>query len=93
MIIALGKINKNNVKNQQKTLKDRWCEVHDLFAGLSGFLWSESIRLFGTENEVWDDLIKVHYKPLFAIYNIQQYALSYFLCETLFLSASKTLYC
>jgi len=30
-------IAKDNVKNRQKTLKDIWHDVHDLFSGLSGF--------------------------------------------------------
>ncbi|KAG2409663.1 uncharacterized protein HKW66_Vig0003280 [Vigna angularis] len=33
---------KNNVKNRQKVLKDKWREVHDLFSGLSGFAWNPS---------------------------------------------------
>ncbi|KAL2322488.1 hypothetical protein Fmac_026867 [Flemingia macrophylla] len=39
-------ITKNNVKNRQKSLKDRWREVHDLFNGLSGFALDESTRRF-----------------------------------------------
>ncbi|KAL2325002.1 hypothetical protein Fmac_024060 [Flemingia macrophylla] len=42
-------ITKNNVKNRQKSLKDRWREVHDLFNGLSGFAWDESTRRFSRE--------------------------------------------
>ncbi|KAL2337662.1 hypothetical protein Fmac_012108 [Flemingia macrophylla] len=52
-------ITKNNVKNRQKSLKDRWHEVHDLFNGLSGFAWDESIRRFSAEPEVWDELLTV----------------------------------
>ncbi|KAL2333233.1 hypothetical protein Fmac_014446 [Flemingia macrophylla] len=50
-------ITKNNVKNRQKSLKDRWREVHDLFNGLSGFAWDESTRRFSAEPEVWDELL------------------------------------
>ncbi|KAL2323197.1 hypothetical protein Fmac_027576 [Flemingia macrophylla] len=44
-------ITKNNVKNRQKILKDKWCEVHDLFSGLSGFAWDESTKRFMAEPE------------------------------------------
>ncbi|KAL2327631.1 hypothetical protein Fmac_021058 [Flemingia macrophylla] len=47
-------ITKNNVKNRQKSLKDRWREVHDLF---SGFAWDESTKRFSAEPEVWDELL------------------------------------
>ncbi|KAL2325438.1 hypothetical protein Fmac_024496 [Flemingia macrophylla] len=50
-------ITKNNVKNRQKSLKDRWCEVHDLFSGLSGFVWDESTKRFSAEPKVWDELL------------------------------------
>ncbi|KAL2340178.1 hypothetical protein Fmac_008118 [Flemingia macrophylla] len=50
-------ITKNNVKNRQKSLKDRWREVHDLFSGLSGFVWDESTKRFSAEPEVWDELL------------------------------------
>ncbi|KAL2340535.1 hypothetical protein Fmac_008475 [Flemingia macrophylla] len=50
-------ITKNNVKNRQKSLKDRWREVHDLFSGLSGFAWDESTKSFSAEPEVWDELL------------------------------------
>ncbi|KAL2318660.1 hypothetical protein Fmac_032536 [Flemingia macrophylla] len=42
-------ITKNNVKNRQKSIKDIWREVHDLFSGLSGFAWDESTKCFTTE--------------------------------------------
>ncbi|ESW33627.1 hypothetical protein PHAVU_001G085700 [Phaseolus vulgaris] len=38
-------ITKNNVKNRQKCLKDRWKEVHDLFIGLSGFGWNQATNV------------------------------------------------
>ncbi|KAL2338267.1 hypothetical protein Fmac_012713 [Flemingia macrophylla] len=50
-------LTKNNVKNRQKSLKDRWREVHDLFSGLSGFAWDKSTKRFSAESEVWDDLV------------------------------------
>ena len=54
-------ITKNNVKNRQKSLKDKWCEIHDLFSGLSGFAWNPTTKIFEAEDEVWDMLIKVMY--------------------------------
>ncbi|XP_068504275.1 uncharacterized protein [Phaseolus vulgaris] len=51
-------ITKNNVKNRQKSLKDRWREIHDLFSGLSGFAWNPTSKNFEAEDEVWDMLIK-----------------------------------
>ncbi|BAU02706.1 hypothetical protein VIGAN_11227200 [Vigna angularis var. angularis] len=42
----------------KKVLKDRWREVHDLFAGLSGFSWNALSMRFEAEDEVWADLIK-----------------------------------
>jgi len=53
-------ITKNNVKNRQKVMKDMWCEVHDLFSGLSGFAWNQSTKTFEAKDEVWNDLIKVN---------------------------------
>lgn len=44
-------LQKNHVKNRQKTMKDRWCEVHDLFNGLSGFAWSSMTKRFGAEGD------------------------------------------
>jgi len=57
-------ITKNNVKNRQKTLKDIWRDVHDLFRGLSGFSWNESTKVFDAEDGVWVDLIKVNMTTL-----------------------------
>ncbi|KOM50340.1 hypothetical protein LR48_Vigan08g116700 [Vigna angularis] len=51
-------VSKNNVKNRQKVLKDRWCEVHDIFGGLSGFGWNAVTMRFEAEDEVWADLIQ-----------------------------------
>ncbi|KOM56753.1 hypothetical protein LR48_Vigan10g264500 [Vigna angularis] len=50
-------ITKNNVKNRQKVLKDKWREVHDLFSGLSGFAWNPVSMTFQAEDDVWMDLI------------------------------------
>ncbi|KOM38600.1 hypothetical protein LR48_Vigan03g198200 [Vigna angularis] len=44
-------VSKNNVKNRQKVLKDRWREVHDLFGGLSGFGWNAVTMRFEAEDE------------------------------------------
>ncbi|BAT99380.1 hypothetical protein VIGAN_10080500, partial [Vigna angularis var. angularis] len=51
-------VTKNNVKNRQKVLKDKWREVHDLFSGLSGFAWNPVTMTFHAEDEVWLDLIQ-----------------------------------
>ncbi|KOM47368.1 hypothetical protein LR48_Vigan07g107200 [Vigna angularis] len=51
-------ITKNNVKNSQKVLKDKWREVHDLFSGLSGFALNPVSMKFHAEDEVWMDLIQ-----------------------------------
>ncbi|KOM49615.1 hypothetical protein LR48_Vigan08g044200 [Vigna angularis] len=52
-------ITKNNVKNRQKVLKDKWREVHDLFSGLSGFAWNPVSMTFHAEDKVWMDLIQL----------------------------------
>lgn len=57
---GLTDVTKNHVKNRQKTMKDRWREIHDLFNGLSGFVWSPVTKRFEAEDEVWDELIKVN---------------------------------
>ncbi|XP_047176362.1 uncharacterized protein LOC124843616 [Vigna umbellata] len=51
-------VTKNNVKNRQKVLKDKWREVHDLFSGLSGFAWNPVSMTFHAKDEVWLDLIQ-----------------------------------
>jgi len=56
---GLSGIKQNHVKNCQKSLKDRWREVHDLFGGLSGFAWNQTTKHFEVEDEVWSELIKV----------------------------------
>jgi len=45
-------ITKNNVKNRQKSLKNRWREIHDLLRGLSGFAWNPSSKILDAEDEV-----------------------------------------
>jgi len=57
--VGLSVIKKNHVKNRQKSLKDRWREVHDLFGGLSGFAWNHTTKCFEAEDEVCNNLIKV----------------------------------
>ena len=52
-------VSKNNVKNRLKTLKDKWREVHDLFKGTSGFIYSPLSKRFEAEDRVWDELIRV----------------------------------
>ncbi|KAL2323148.1 hypothetical protein Fmac_027527 [Flemingia macrophylla] len=39
-----------NRDDGEKSLKDRWREVHDLFSGLSGFAWDESTKRFSNLN-------------------------------------------
>jgi len=56
---GLPGLKKNNVKNRQKSLKDGWRDIHDLFGGLSGFALNQNTKLFEAEDEVWSDLIKV----------------------------------
>nr|KYP70601.1 hypothetical protein KK1_009821 [Cajanus cajan] len=65
---GLTGITKNNVKNRQKSLKDRWWEVHELSSGLSGFAWDESTKRFTAEPEVWDDLLQA--KPAAAKWRV-----------------------
>jgi len=57
--VGLSSIKKNHVKNRQKSLKDRWREVHDMFGGLSGFIWNQTTKCFEAEDEIWSELIKV----------------------------------
>ncbi|XP_068504308.1 L10-interacting MYB domain-containing protein-like [Phaseolus vulgaris] len=56
--VGMHTITKNHVKNRQKSLKDRWREVHDLFSSLSGFAWNQSSKKIEAEDEVWDSLIQ-----------------------------------
>ena len=56
---ALSAIKKNHVKNRQKSLKDKWREVHDLFDGLIDYAWNQTTKCFEADDEVWNDLIKV----------------------------------
>ena len=46
-------INKDNVKNQQKTLKKNFHECYDIFIdGLSGFGWIDSLNIWTVKLEV-----------------------------------------
>ena len=46
-------INKNKVKNQQKTQKFFFHECHDIFKeGLSGFGWNDTLQIWIAELEV-----------------------------------------
>ncbi|XP_027915989.1 uncharacterized protein At2g29880-like [Vigna unguiculata] len=51
-------LNKNNVKNRQKVLKEKSREVHDLFCSLSGFAWNNISKVFEAEDEVWAELLQ-----------------------------------
>ena len=55
-------INKDKVKNQQKTLKKNFHECYDIFKDrLSGFEWNDSLNMWTAELEVWEPLISVNY--------------------------------
>ena len=46
-------INKDNVKNRQKTLKKNFYECYDIFKdGLNGFGWNDSLNIRTVEPEV-----------------------------------------
>jgi len=49
-------INKDKMKNRQKTLKFFFHECYDIFKdGLSGFGWNDSLNMWTAEPEVWKD--------------------------------------
>ena len=55
-------INKDKVKNQQKTLKKNFHECYDIVKdGLSGFEWNDSLNMWTVEPEVWEPLIAEYY--------------------------------
>ena len=55
-------INKDKVKNRQKTLKKNFHECYDILKdGLSGFGWNDSLNMWTAELEVWEPLISVNY--------------------------------
>ena len=55
-------INKEKVKNQQKTLKKNFHECYDIFKDrLTGFGWNDSLNIWTVELEVWEPLIAVNY--------------------------------
>ena len=58
-------INKDKVKNRQKTLKKNFHECYDIFKdGLSAFGWNDSLNIWTTEPKVWESLIAVNYHLL-----------------------------
>ena len=47
------KINKDKMKNRQKTLNKNFCECYDIFKdGLSGFGWNDSLNMWTAEPKV-----------------------------------------
>ena len=54
-------INKENVKNRQKTLKNNFHECGIFKDGFSGFGWNDSLNIWTVEPEVWEPLIAVNY--------------------------------
>ena len=75
-------INKDKMKNRQKTLKFFFHECYDIFKdGLSGFGWNDSLNIWTTEPEVWEVLIAVNYH--FCEFNFVLH--NYICCTTIFL--------
>ena len=55
-------INKDKVKNRQKTLKENFHECYDIFKdGLSGFGWNDFLNIWTAELEVWEPFTTVIY--------------------------------
>ena len=55
-------INKDKVKNRQKTLKNNFHECYDIFKdGLSCFGWNDFLNMWIAEPEVCEPLIVVNY--------------------------------
>ena len=55
-------INKDKVKNRQKTLKENFHECYDIFKdGLSGFGCNDSLNMWTAKLKVWEPLIVVNY--------------------------------
>jgi hypothetical protein len=55
-------INKDKVKNRQKTLIFFFGECYNIFKEvLSGFGWNDSLSMWTAEPEVWEPLIMVNY--------------------------------
>ncbi|CAL1388264.1 unnamed protein product [Linum trigynum] len=50
------RLDKDKVKNRQKTLKKHFADVKDLFHNMSGFAWNPETKLFEAEREVWERL-------------------------------------
>ena len=75
-------INKDKMKNRQKTLKFFFHECYDIFKdGLSGFGWNDSLNIWTTEPKVWEVLIAVNYH--FCEFNFVLH--NYICCITIFL--------
>ncbi|KAK4412555.1 hypothetical protein Salat_2902600 [Sesamum alatum] len=51
-------IDKENVKNRQRTLKMNFAACYDAFRGHSGFAWNPESQLFETEPKVWKEIIE-----------------------------------
>ncbi|KAL0322403.1 UNVERIFIED_CONTAM: hypothetical protein Scaly_2536700 [Sesamum calycinum] len=51
-------IDKENVKNQQRTLKTNFATCYDAFHDHSGFAWNPKSRLFEVEPEVWKEMLE-----------------------------------
>ncbi|CAI0462704.1 unnamed protein product [Linum tenue] len=50
------RLDKDKVKNRQRTLKKHFADVKDLFHNMSGFAWNPETKLFEAEREVWERL-------------------------------------
>ncbi|KAL0317479.1 UNVERIFIED_CONTAM: hypothetical protein Sangu_2162200 [Sesamum angustifolium] len=53
-------IDKENVKNQQRTLKTNFAACYDAFHDHSGFAWNPKSQLFEVEPEVWKDMLEAN---------------------------------
>ncbi|KAL0367743.1 UNVERIFIED_CONTAM: hypothetical protein Sradi_3664400 [Sesamum radiatum] len=51
-------IEKENVKNRQKTLKTNFAACYDAFRGHRGFAWNPKSQLFEAELEVWKEMLE-----------------------------------
>ncbi|XP_076951989.1 L10-interacting MYB domain-containing protein-like [Bidens hawaiensis] len=53
-------LTKDHLKNRLKTLEEHFSKFYDVLKGnsMSGFSWDPSTKLLGTEEEVWEKLIK-----------------------------------
>ncbi|KAK4415499.1 hypothetical protein Salat_2657300 [Sesamum alatum] len=53
-------IDKENLKNRQRTLKTNFAACYDAFRGHSGFAWNPESQLFEAEPEVWKEIIEAN---------------------------------